>query len=119
MAVRKRKTRRVKKARWQQVLVRHGACDEAVKFANRYATFEAAWKACRRGDWMVWWVKFSTCGLLSLSREAEHFYDLLRDHMIYLGAGETPSVSRRRLLSKLATEIRQQYPKPPMPVGEE
>ena len=38
-------------SRW---LKRHGACAEAVKWAKPYKTLRGAWKACTRGDWMLW-----------------------------------------------------------------
>jgi hypothetical protein len=31
-----------------------GACDPAVKFRSQFTTFEEAWIACPRGDWMLW-----------------------------------------------------------------
>ena len=31
-----------------------GACDVAVAWAKDYATLQAAWNACPRGDWMLW-----------------------------------------------------------------
>lgn len=30
------------------------SCDDAVAWAGGYATAEAAWEACERGDWMAW-----------------------------------------------------------------
>lgn len=31
-----------------------GACEEAVTWAKDYETLHGAWKACHRGDWMLW-----------------------------------------------------------------
>jgi len=31
-----------------------GACSEAVIFAEQFPSLKAAWKACPRGDWMLW-----------------------------------------------------------------
>jgi len=31
------------------------ACSEAVEWASKYRTRSAAWKACKRGDWMLWY----------------------------------------------------------------
>ena len=31
-----------------------GACGEAVVWAKDYKTLRSAWKACERGDWMLW-----------------------------------------------------------------
>ena len=31
-----------------------GACHDAVEWAGKYKTPKAAWKACQRGDWMLW-----------------------------------------------------------------
>ena len=39
---------------WQDNLVRLSACNDAVEWAQNYETFPAAWKACKRGDWMLW-----------------------------------------------------------------
>ena len=30
------------------------ACEEAVRWAAKYDSFEAAWAECERGDWMLW-----------------------------------------------------------------
>ena len=35
-------------------LVIMDACDEAVDFARKFPTSQAAWDACDRGDWMLW-----------------------------------------------------------------
>ena len=29
-------------------------CSEAMEFRNKFDTFEEAWNACPRGDWMLW-----------------------------------------------------------------
>lgn len=42
--------------RWQDALVAQNACSEAMDFAARHETFQAAWDACERGDWMLWWI---------------------------------------------------------------
>jgi hypothetical protein len=39
---------------WTDDLRRLGACAEAIEWAAGYDTLEAAWSACRRGDWMLW-----------------------------------------------------------------
>ena len=39
---------------WQDNLNRLRACDEAVEWTQNYKTFPAAWKTCKRGDWMLW-----------------------------------------------------------------
>ena len=31
-----------------------GACEKAVVWAKDYKTLHSAWKACERGDWMLW-----------------------------------------------------------------
>ena len=49
---RKLKTR----ATWQRHLRAVGACAEAVGWAQGYRTFGAAWNACPRGDWLLWWL---------------------------------------------------------------
>ena len=30
------------------------ACDDAVRFAEQYPNMTAGWRACERGDWMLW-----------------------------------------------------------------
>ena len=39
------------------LLLRRRACPEAVTWARQYPTIEAAWAACDRGDWMLWWIE--------------------------------------------------------------
>ena len=46
-------------AKWVKALKRAGACREAVEWAGQYPTLQAAWDACERGDWMLWWVGLS------------------------------------------------------------
>jgi len=36
---------------------KYDACEDAVKFRNQFETFEEAWSACPRGDWMLWLAK--------------------------------------------------------------
>ena len=38
----------------RELLTDLGACSEAVEWAAKYKTPLAAWKACKRGDWMLW-----------------------------------------------------------------
>ena len=40
---------------WTDVLTAHDACREAVVWAKGYPTFQEAWDACKRADWMFWW----------------------------------------------------------------
>ena len=42
--------------RWQAELSAKHACVEAVQFAEGYESFKAAWDACPRGDWLLWWI---------------------------------------------------------------
>jgi hypothetical protein len=45
---------------WTQTLIDLDACTEAVEWAKGYGTFDEAWRASERGDWMMWLVgKFS------------------------------------------------------------
>ena len=37
-----------------ELLKNIGACQEAIKWASGYDTGQAAWDACKRGDWMLW-----------------------------------------------------------------
>ena len=39
---------------WSDALLTLRACEDAIDFAAQHATYEAAWAACERGDWMVW-----------------------------------------------------------------
>ena len=39
---------------WTDKLVELHACREAVEWAKGYPSLRAAWKACKRGDWMLW-----------------------------------------------------------------
>jgi len=41
---------------WTAGLVAAGACIDAVDWAQAYETFDAAWTACQRGDYMLWWL---------------------------------------------------------------
>ena len=37
-------------------LTEMGACEQAIDFATEFPSLEAAWLACERGDWMLWYV---------------------------------------------------------------
>ena len=39
---------------WTDKLVGMNACHDAVEWARGYPSLKAAWKACKRGDWMLW-----------------------------------------------------------------
>ena len=39
---------------WTEALVRLRACSDAVEWARDYNTLDGAWRACVRGDWMLW-----------------------------------------------------------------
>jgi hypothetical protein len=41
---------------WTDALVALDACSDAVEWARGYATLDAAWAACDRGDWLLWYV---------------------------------------------------------------
>ena len=41
---------------WTTALVKLGACEEAVDWAKDFNSIEDAWKACERGDHMLWLV---------------------------------------------------------------
>jgi len=45
-----------------------GACQSAVTFAEKFDTLGAAWKACERGDWMLWFAGRAAGGPDSESR---------------------------------------------------
>lgn len=36
------------------LLRRMGACDDAVTWAETQTTYYSAWRACHRGDWLLW-----------------------------------------------------------------
>jgi len=42
-------------AHWTSQLVALGACPDAIRWARKYPTFDAAWSACERGDWLLWY----------------------------------------------------------------
>jgi len=35
-------------------LDKYNPCGSALEFRKKYKTFEEAWEACHRGDWMLW-----------------------------------------------------------------
>lgn len=39
---------------WIQKLIDMEACAEAVEWCKKFETFDGAWQACERGDWMLW-----------------------------------------------------------------
>ena len=39
---------------WTDKLVELHACREAVEWAKGYPSLKAAWRVCKRGDWMLW-----------------------------------------------------------------
>ena len=47
---------------WQTQLTAHDACRETVDWAQSFETFQAAWDACERGDWMLWWIGRTVLG---------------------------------------------------------
>ena len=46
-----------------------GACSEAIRFAKQYDTQQAAWEACERGDWLLWYAGAVSGGPRSQSRK--------------------------------------------------
>lgn len=36
---------------------KYGACEDAIEFRKGFETFQEAWAACPRGDWMLWIAK--------------------------------------------------------------
>ena len=55
--------------KWTDQLVAKGACSDALTWAKGYDSFQAAWDACERGDWMLWWICRSlTAGPMSAER---------------------------------------------------
>jgi len=43
-------------------------CEKAVVFREQYTSFEEAWRACPRGDWMLWLAKKLDIDLLILTK---------------------------------------------------
>ena len=43
-------------AKWYTELEKMGACPDAVKWAKGYKTFRNAWRYCKCGDWMLWYL---------------------------------------------------------------
>ena len=43
-----------KRVHWTHKLEELYACREAIEWAKSYRSFPSAWKACKRGDWMLW-----------------------------------------------------------------
>jgi hypothetical protein len=39
---------------WHTHLQALGACEDAMQWAKGFTSFDDAWKACPRGDWMLW-----------------------------------------------------------------
>ena len=39
----------------QQHLTALGACEEAIEWAGAYMSLRAAWDACERADWLLWY----------------------------------------------------------------
>jgi hypothetical protein len=35
-------------------ILKYNPCKDAVEFRSKFETFEDAWNACERGDWMFW-----------------------------------------------------------------
>ena len=46
--------RKIRYTSWVTGLIALGACNEGVKWAAKFRTANAAWKACRDIDWVVW-----------------------------------------------------------------
>lgn len=44
------------KRHWSAALTDMGACDEAVHWARQQKSYREAWKKCKRGDWMSWFL---------------------------------------------------------------
>jgi hypothetical protein len=55
MSTTENKTNTPEAAHWTSQLVALGACPDAIRWARNYPTFDAAWSACERGDWLLWY----------------------------------------------------------------
>ena len=62
---------------------KYNPCREAIQFRAKYDSFEEAWNACERGDWMLWLAHQIKVDLrvltLAKGRCAELVIDLLED----------------------------------------
>ncbi len=53
---------------WTNVLTARAACCAAVAFARKHESFQSAWDACERGDWMLWWIGRTIAAFASRAR---------------------------------------------------
>jgi hypothetical protein len=54
---------------WIRRIERLGACEEALEWCEDYDSFQKAWQACERGDWMLWLMGKKTEGRGSEKRK--------------------------------------------------
>lgn len=47
----------MKREHWSSKLVKMEACIEAVDWAKTQPSLAAAWRTCKRGDWMIWFAR--------------------------------------------------------------
>ena len=57
-------------AHWSDELVKMSACPKPVEWAHGFDSLQAAWDACERADWMLWYLVHrypATCGPVRLA----------------------------------------------------
>ena len=69
------KTATARRAHWSCALVRLKACNEAVEWARTKPDYATAWRACERGDWMLWLLERTGADAERLRRLAYRFAD--------------------------------------------
>lgn len=53
---------------WVATLRKHGACDEAIAWAEGEKDHPSGWTTCVRGDWMLWWIAKIAIGQVQIKR---------------------------------------------------
>lgn len=95
-------------------LRRIGACAEAIEWAERQPSPASAWRACGRGDWMLWIVGRMACKYGSAAHPALVLCacEVARTALRHVPAARTAS------LRASANIVRRHYPRPPKLVKE-
>jgi len=78
----------MKNRHWTERLIAAGACQNAVKWARGYRTFRAAWLACQRADWLLWWAGQAARTTVERRRVMRAACDCARLSLQYVPQGE-------------------------------
>jgi hypothetical protein len=71
-------------------LAKVGACENAIKWARSYSTHQAAWTACERADWLMWYLgKLVDLGRFDRNRLVLLACQCARTALPYVMAGES------------------------------